>query len=137
MHQLPQEIWNQIAESVPLATPAAQAAFAVPPEQAEAMMETWGTLEKQAGTPAWAIVPLQEVLPLYLEAAALTEWKRRHPEFLSALPEALSLAEAVALMSRERQWKAAQSSTFSAILQSDQTATRWLASAKAARRKAA
>ena len=131
MHQLPPEVWNLIARETTLATPAARAAFNLPPESQPALMDAWAAIEQTAKTPAWAIVPLQEVLPLMLESKALNQFKAEHPEFLDALPEVNSPQEAAELMSRERQWSPAQSSTFLALLQPDQAPTRWQQSAKA------
>lgn len=129
MHQLPPELWNQIARETSLATPAARAAFNVPPARHPQMLDDWAQMEKQGQTPPWAVTPLQEVLPLMLEAEALSQFKQKHPEFLSALPEVNSPEEAAALMTRERQWSPAQRSTFLRLLQSDQIATRWQTSA--------
>lgn len=131
MHQLPPEVWNQIARETTLASPAARAAFHLPADKQEQMMENWAKAETQAKTPAWAVIPLQEVMPLMLEAEALNRFKAKHPEFLPALPEVLNPEEAAALMSRERQWSPAQSSTFLALLQPDQAPMRWQQSAKA------
>lgn len=129
MHQLPPEVWNQIARETPLVTPAARAAFNLPPQQQEAMLDQWAQSEQKAKTPVWAVVPLQEVLPLMAEQPALSQFKDKHPEFLEALPEVNSPQEAAQLMSRERQWSPAQSSTFLQLLQSGQPLTRWQQSA--------
>lgn len=129
MHQLPPEVWNQIAQETTLATPAARAAFNLPPQQQETMLERWAKAEKEAKTPTWAVVPLQEVLPLLAEQPALSQFKEKHPEFLEALPEVNSPKEAEELMSRERQWSPEQSSTFLQLLQSGQPLTRWQQSA--------
>jgi len=131
MHQLPPEVWNQIARETTLASPAARAAFNLPAEKQEQLLENWAKAETQAKTPSWAVIPLQEVMPLMLEAQALSQFKAKHPEFLPALPEVNSPEEAAALMSRERQWSPAQRSTFLQLLQSGQPATRWQQSAKA------
>lgn len=129
MHQLPPELWNQIARETSLATPAARAAFNVPPASLPAMLDDWARIEQQDKTPPWAVTPLQEVLPLLLEAEALSQFKRKHPEFLSALPEVNSPEEAAELMTRERQWSPAQSSTFLRLLQTDRAAMKWQTSA--------
>ena len=131
MHQLPPEVWNQIARETTLASPAARAAFNLPADKQAPMLENWAQAETQAKTPAWAVVPLQEVLPLMLEPEALNQFKAKHPEFLPALPEVNSPQEAAALLSRERQWSPAQSSTFLQLLQNGLPATRWQQSAKA------
>lgn len=130
MHQLPADLWNQIARETQLATPAAKAAFSLTPEQQETLMDRWAQAEMQAQTPAWARVPLMEVLPLLAEQPALSQFKARHPEFLSALPEVNSPQEAAELMTRERQWSQEQSLTFLALLQSDLPLTRWQQSAQ-------
>ncbi len=132
MHQLPPEVWNQIARETSLATPAARAAFNLPPDRHEAMLDAWVQSEREAKTPNWAVIPLLEVMPLMLEREALTEFKERHPEFLPAMPEVNSPEEAAELMTRERQWSPAQSSTFLQLLQSGQPATRWQQSASKA-----
>lgn len=131
MHQLPPELWNQIARETTLASPAARAAFNLSAEKQTPMLEAWAKAEAQAKTPAWAVVPLQEVMPLLLESQALNQFKASHPEFLPALPEVNNPQEAADLMTRERQWSPAQSSTFLQLLQSGQPATRWQQSAKA------
>ena len=131
MHQLPPELWNQIARESPPQTEAGKLAFRLIPDSLERMLDVWAQMEKEAKTPKEMIVPLMEVLPLLEEQAALSQFKARHPEFLAALPEVLSPQEAAALMTRERQWSPAQSSNFLALLQSGQPQMRWLKSAKA------
>ena len=136
MHQLPPELWNQIARESPPQTEAGKLAFRLMPDSLETMLEVWAQMEKEAKTPKEMIVPLMEVLPLLEEQAALSQFKEKHPEFLAALPEVLSPQEAAALMSREWQWSPAQSSTFLALLQSGQPQMRWLKSAQSVQRSA-
>lgn len=131
MHQLPPDLWNQIAREAPPQTEAGKLAFRLMPDSLERMLDVWAQMEKEAKTPKEMIVPLMEVLPLLEEREALSAFKVKHPEFLAALPEVLSPQEAAALMTRERQWSPAQSSTFLDLLQSGQPQTRWLKSARA------
>lgn len=93
MHQVPADVWNQIAEQQPLATDWAKQVFPMPGDQMDVALERE---EERLGNDALAAAYLK-VMPLLWERTAISNFLKDNPSLRWALPEVISIAEAVHL----------------------------------------
>ena len=95
-------IWNEIAKTQRLRTRWARRVFLLPTDQAMAEEEgrEYKTLKRKVG-PEVAMA-FQDVKPLLLENVAISRFTLDHPELRQALPEIVSVAEAVIIASKDR-----------------------------------
>lgn len=95
------EIWNQIAETQELQTKWAQKAFRLDSDQMiELEDKEYGELEAKHGHEVAAA--LLDVKPLLLENVAISRFTQEQSASRAALPEVVSISEAVMLASQDR-----------------------------------
>jgi len=101
MEQLPQEIWNEIADTGLLQSKWGKKMFRMNEQ------EIYPELEKQAkdliklGYNNRTVLSYLTVKPLLLERKAIQVYVETHPNMIKALPEVLDSHEAVLLMKME------------------------------------
>ena len=111
-------IWNEIAKTQKLKTAWARKAFAM---DAEAMSELENSeyLAAKEKTNSWVAASYCDLKPLLLESLAISKFTQVQPQYRMALPEVLSISEAVILASKERPLNPTQQKQLSALLQAD------------------
>ena len=111
-------IWNEIAKTQKLRTPWARKAFSL---DAEAMNEQenreYQSLKEKID-PVTAASYL-DVRPLLLENVAISRFTQGQPQYRDALPEVTSIAEAIALASKERPLNLRQQTSLRKLLAQD------------------
>jgi len=70
-------------------------------EQAQAIQEAVSEDLLAKGVPEMAILAYQTILPLMLEAPAISDFLKKSPQYQNAMPEVLNQQEAVALAKLE------------------------------------
>lgn len=126
---LPAAIWNQIAQTEELQTPAAKVAFRLNPDQLVKQDDLWMKAEEQVGTPPKVARCLPTCLPLLKEAEAISQFVDQHPNLKGALPEMLDPEEATELMTADYRLTSDQQATLIRILSSPEAMDRWKAAA--------
>ncbi|MEW6290675.1 MAG: hypothetical protein ACOY4W_00810 [Thermodesulfobacteriota bacterium] len=119
MYQVPNEIWNEIAETQTLATEWGRKMFPLPFAEMQQAVEQEEAALLEKGTPSKVVTAYQEVMPLLLEHAAISNYLSR-PEKMDlrqALPEVRSPAEAALLMSMEHRMSSKEISQLLTMLQ--------------------
>ena len=114
-------IWNEIAKTQRLRTRWARRAFLLPTDQemAEEVDKEFHPLEKKVGsTVASAYLCVK---PLLLENVAISRFTLDHPELRQALPEVVSINEAVILASQDYFMSQTQQNLLRKLLQADLT----------------
>ncbi len=103
MTEVPQWIWNQIAEKVPLQTAWARKMFAMNQDQVVSELNSEAAKMKAQEIPDKVIAAYQHVLPLWIERHAISEYVSRanDPRLRTMLPDLTEISEAVDLMTRE------------------------------------
>ena len=127
MTNLPAAVWNQIAETQELQTPAAKVAFRLNPDQLAKLDDLWANAERAARTPSRVVRCLPMCLPLLTESEAINQFVSQHPESRNALPEINSPEEAADLMEMEGHLTPGEKATLQRVLSSPETEDRWLA----------
>lgn len=111
-------IWNEIARTQKLRTSWAKMAFAL---DAEAMAELedreFKTLKEKVGREV--AMAYLDVKPLLLENVAISTYSQAHPNYRQALPEIVSISEAVMLASKERPLSPTQQASLTSLLKAD------------------
>lgn len=105
MNPIPQAVWLKVADRRKLRSWWAEVMFNLEDEdQAQAIQEAVNEELRAKGVPAMAILAYQTILPLMLEAQAISGFVADHPQYRDALPEVLTQHEAVALAMLEWRW---------------------------------
>lgn len=105
MTPIPQAIWLKVADRRKLRSWWAEVMFNLEDEeQAQAIQEEVSAELRTAGVPDAAILAYHTILPLMLEAPAISAFVADHPQYRDALPEVLNQHEAVALAKLEWRW---------------------------------
>lgn len=110
------QVWNQIAQTQALKTEWARKAFRL---DAEAMAELEDQEYREAAQKYGQTVAasLLDVKPLLLENVAISRFTQDQPMFREALPEVVSISEAVMLASKERPLSPLQQKLLRKLLQ--------------------
>lgn len=118
MHQVATRVWNEIGETVPLATTWAQQMFPLPTDQ---MAKALDREEKRLSMKDKPVVVAAYllVMPLLWERAAIAKFKTEHPEMIEVLPEVESVQEAVMLASQEFPLDKRQQQRLARLLQTE------------------
>jgi hypothetical protein len=102
MTPIPQAVWLKVADRRKLRSWWAEVMFNLEDEeQAQAIQEAVNQDLLASGVPEMAILAYQTILPLLLEAPAISTFLETHPQYRNALPEILNRQEAVALAKLE------------------------------------
>ena len=113
-------IWNQIAETQTLKTVWARKAFKLDGmAMAELEDKEYKTLKAKVGQGVAA--SYQDVMPLLTENVAISKFIQEQPNYRQALPEIVSIAEAVILASQERPLNPMQQKQLANLLQDQMT----------------
>ena len=116
MHQVSAAIWNQIAESQPLATEWAEQMFPLPESDLDKAMEMEeARLEKKADPVV--VAAYLRVMPLLWERVAISNFLQEQPNLRHALPTVEDASEAVLMASRDSNLTASQKRRLHALLQ--------------------
>ena len=103
MYQVAAPIWNQIAKSGKVQNPVLKSLMSLDQEKLTAELETQADILESKGYSDSVILAYQTVAPLFLERHAIQSWMadNERVELMRALPEVVSIDEAVALMTLE------------------------------------
>ena len=113
-------IWNQIAETQTLKTVWARKAFKLDGmAMAELEDKEYKTLKAKVGQDVAA--SYQDVMPLLTENVAISKFIQEQPNYRQALPEIVSIAEAVILAPQERPLNPMQQKQLANLLQDQMT----------------
>jgi hypothetical protein len=105
MFPIPQAIWLKVADGRKLRSWWGEVMFNLEDEdQAQAIQEAVNEELRAKGVPEASILAYQTILPLLLEAPAISDFVTDHPQYRDALPEVLTQHEAVALAMLEWRW---------------------------------
>ncbi len=105
MNPIPQAVWLKVADRRKLRSWWAEVMFNLEDEeQAQAIQEAVSKDLRASGVPDAAILAYHTILPLMLEAPAISDFVADHPQYRDALPEVLNQHEAVALAMLEWRW---------------------------------
>ena len=109
-------IWNEIAETQKLKTAWAKKAFAMDGmEMAELEDREYKAAKSRFGQEVAA--SYVDLKPLLLENVAISKYTQAHPNYRPALPEIVSIAEAVIVASQERPLNPMQQKQLAKLLQ--------------------
>lgn len=114
------EIWNQIAETQELQTKWAQKAFRLDSDQMiELEDKEYGELKAKHGQEVAAA--LLDVKPLLLENVAISRFirSRGHPGLRNALPELVTISEALMVAAMDRPLTEAQQEQLAVLLENE------------------
>jgi hypothetical protein len=123
-------IWNQIAKTQELQSPAAKLSFLFNSEQLAKQDDLWMRFETAAKTPTRVARCLPVCLPLLVEKEAINQHVNQNPELRNALPEILDEEEAATLMEQEYRLTKEEKATLTQLLSSPQSRERWLRAAQ-------
>ena len=105
MNPIPQAVWLKVADRRKLRSWWAEVMFNLEDEErAQAIQQAVSEELRAQGVPGMAILAYQTILPLLLEASAISDFVADHPQYRDALPEVLNQHEAVALAKLEWRW---------------------------------
>lgn len=113
-------IWNGIAKTQTLKTPWARRTFKMTGNQmAEAENEEYQSLKLRVGNEV--ATAYADVKPLLLENVAISRYiqEQGDQDLRQALPEVISIAEAIALASMERPLSRKQQTSLASLLRAD------------------
>lgn len=120
MYSVASPIWNEIAETQQLRTSWAQQVFPLPDEQqAQMLHQEEDRLAKE--TDSIVAAAYLKVMPLLWENEAISRFKEGHPELEAALPEILTVPEAVIIASRDLPLDKSQQAKLTEMLQKEPT----------------
>ena len=125
MNQIPEAIWQEIAQEANLRHPESKAIFQAGDLGAEAWSQTTDELPDLQNK---IKVAIEEIGPNYLENQAIQKWINQDEAregLRQALPELPTIQVALALMERELRLSQGQIQRLQAFLQSDQLLTVW------------
>jgi hypothetical protein len=134
MTQVAASIWNQIAESQNLLSPAAKISFQLNQEQIDLQNHCWGILLEDKEVPNKVALSVMTFLPLLAEHRAINQFVSQHPQLRNALPEVLSPQEAVELAKVDYRLTPTEQESLAKILSSPECLDDWLEAAEAAER---
>ena len=102
MNPIPQAVWLKVADRRKLRSWWAEVMFNLEDEeQAQAIQQAVSEELRASGVPEMAILAYQTILPLMLEAPAISTFLETHPQYRNAMPEVLNRQEAAALAKLE------------------------------------
>lgn len=132
MTEVAAPVWNEIAATQSLETPAAKIAFKLDQEQLT-LMETLmiSSLEERRVLPRVALC-LPTFLPLLLENQAVSQFLSQHPQYRNALPEVDQAQTAVEIATQDRRLTPKERSLLRRTLLSPTSQQLWLEAATAA-----
>ena len=130
---LPAAVWNQIAETQELETPAAKVAFRLDPDQLAKLDDLLVQKVQGKGIDPKVARCLPMCLPLFLEREAIAGYVDQHPNLRAALPEMNDPEEAAILMQMDYRLTESQMKELERILPSPQAQTDWLEMAEQAK----
>ncbi len=110
-------IWNEIAKTQKLKTEWARKTFALD-AMAMAELENSEYQEAKKAADPWVAASFSDMKPLLLENRAISKFTQAQPQYRLALPEVVSVSEAVMLASMERPLSKMQQKQLSELLQS-------------------
>ena len=115
MASIAAQIWNEIAKTQTLRTAWARKAFAMNGEEiaAEEDREYKILKAKEGHEVASAFL---DVKPFLLENVAISKYTQEHPEYRQALPEMVSVSEAIAIASMDRPLNQIQQASLTKLL---------------------
>ena len=113
-------IWNQIAEMQELKTAWAKKAFALDGE-AMAALEDQEYKEAKSRFGQAVAASYLDLKPLLLENVAISKFTQEQPNYRQALPEIVSIAEAVIVASQDRPLNPMQQKQLASLLQAQMT----------------
>jgi hypothetical protein len=118
MTNVPQYIWNELAKAVTLRTAWAKRMFALNQDQVVDELNKQAKQMEQQGTPDAVISAYQDVLPLWIERQAISEYveKANDPHLRTMLPELTEPSEAVNLMTQEHHLNGKEAATLYELL---------------------
>ncbi len=134
MTQVAASVWNQIAESQNLLSPAAKISFKLNPEQLDHQNHIWLNLLEDQKAPEKVALCLPTYLPLLAEHRAINQFVSQHPQLRNALPEVLSVEEAVELAKVDHRLTPTEQESLAKILLSPESLNDWKVAAEAAAR---
>ena len=109
-------IWNQIAATQHLESPAARIAFRLDRDQLLQMEVFWTTLLEDLQTPPRLVRSVTTYLPLLTENRAISSFVSQHPPMRQALPEVLDPKEATLMATQEWRLTPSEQSSLKKIL---------------------
>jgi len=114
MLQIDSRVWNQIA---PLARdPVWQRRMAMQHEPLVAELEAMADRLRAQGVPSIVVLAYQQAAPLLQERPAIQSFLKTNPQFREALPEVLSVNEAILLMVNEHHLTVSQTRVLRKLL---------------------
>ncbi len=125
MHQLPWEIWNQVAASQPL-NPFWREVMAAPPEEMEAAVARVDALAQRSTQDNRVILAHRLVAPLLVENEAISGFlmETQQGALRASLPEVISMNEAISLASMEYRLEPRQAAQLRRALRGTLAATK-------------
>lgn len=118
MLQIATPVWNQIA---PMAESLLwQRRMSMDYQGMTEEMESLGTKLRDEGAPAEVALAYQQVAPLLMERRAIQTFLRQNPRYREALPEILTVNEAILLMVREHNLTVSQTRILRKLLAATQ-----------------
>lgn len=127
-------IWNQIAATQRLATPAAKIAFRLDQNQLAIQEDIWIQLQAEANYPKAVARCLPTFLPLLAERKAIAHFVSQHPNYRNALPEVNDAREAVALATMDTRLTPSEQKLLEKALTAVRPLSEWKVAATAAAR---
>ena len=121
MHQVPQSVWRQIAQTQELRTAWARYFFPLVQHDMYRIIDQVGENLEKAGYPAKVITSYLTVLPLLVEHSAIQRFVVDNGSYSAALPGVLSKQEAVILMSRDKMLSPDEEQSLMELLPDDET----------------
>jgi hypothetical protein len=134
MIQIAASIWNKIAETQKLESPAAKIAFQLDQEQLAEMERFWMILREDIKTPTRVARCLPTFVPLLTEHEAISSFVSQHPALRNALPEVLDPHEAVTLATMDYRLAPDEQELLAKVLSSPRVLSEWAIAATAAAR---
>ena len=111
-------VWNEIAKTQTLRTEWARKAFAMDGmEMAELEDKEFSTLKAKVGHDV--AMAFQDVMPLLTENVAISKYTQERPQMKQALPEIVSISEAIALASMDRPLNPMQQASLRNLLKAE------------------
>ena len=111
-------IWNEIAETQKLKTAWARRVFSMNNQElAEEEDREYKALKPKVGQAVAS--SYLDLKPLLLENVAISKYTQGHPQYRGALPEVVSIAEAIALASADRRLSREQQTSLRSLLKAD------------------
>jgi phosphohistidine swiveling domain-containing protein len=118
MNQVAASIWNRIAELTPPRTTYGRRYFRLPENELTRAKELEAQELLRKGFDPTTVGAFQEVAPLIAEPEAISNFARTVPSIREALPEILSIPEAVQMQSRSHRLNPTQRQRLTGLLDS-------------------